>query len=180
MSWADDRVYLNQPNDVQAYDTTLPLNGAPGIPGEERWAYELVADGTKVIQKRKLLRNNTGGAVLTGETLNLSASSAWECDAKAAADSPVATVGGVVPDRVNGGTDSVPDGYWFWGVIRGEVDFMADAAVAQDALLVVKTASGAGRVDDPAVAGLEHAIVGRALAAAAMAGDLFKGYATIG
>ena len=71
----------------------------------------------------------------------------------------------------------LPTGYWCWACRRGTHAYIADAAVAANAPVTTALASAAGRFDDTAVAGIEHCLWGRAVAAVAAAGD--TGYMTM-
>lgn len=59
----------------------------------------------------------------------------------------------------------IPNGSWGYALRRGKCYGQADANLAADALLFVAVASANGRIDDTAVAGIEHCYLGRSLEA---------------
>ena len=186
MSWASDKVYNSSPEECFAYDTGQPRDGAPGFPGEERWCWATLESGANVLQKRRLVRNAAGVNLLRGELCELASGSVESVDAKGPLSMPNALFAGIVPQGVNenraaaiglGAVGTVPTGYWFWAVVGGHVDVLpgAAAAIVVDSLLLP---IAAGRVDDAAVAGLEHCIVGKSLEAAG-AGVRFEMLCTV-
>ena len=188
MSWASDKVYNSGCEEVFAYDTAQPRDGAPGLPGEERLCYGELESGELVIQKRRLVRNATGANLLAGEGCELASGQIEVIDAKSPANMPAVRFAGVVPEKVNenryaaaglGTQGIVPTAAWFWAVVGGKCDFIADAALVVDTPLICEAATGAGRVDDTAVAGLEHCIVGKAIEAAGAPGAKFEGLCTV-
>jgi len=126
-SWAGDVVYLDNPEDIWAYDTTEPGDGAPGKPGEIRWCYAELNSGVKVLQKRRLTRLALllGASVVKGSYLELGTGSYFVADALAPANMPLTDAAGFVSEEVNReGKGSVaqgvlPTGYWFWAVVEG-------------------------------------------------------------
>lgn len=190
MSFSDDRVFLDHPDDVQLYDTSLGRNGAPGVPGETRRVLATLESGREVVQVRRLTLVNVGANVAKGSLLEKEAGNAYNADALLPADTANIRTAGAVPYGINrnklGGVaagtlpGSATADYWAWLVIEGEVDLLADANLATDVPLISKAASAAGRVDDPAVTGLEHAILGRSLeAVTGGAGTLFEAYINV-
>lgn len=191
MSWATERVFLDHPDHVTLYDSTKPENGAPGKPGEYRFCMGELESGQLAFQKRQLCLVDVGANVTKSSVLEHESGEAATADALGAADLPVIRCAGVVPYRVNqnlqgGEAEGTLPGtattkYWAWLVVDGRVDLIADANIAVDAPLITKSASGtAGRVDDAAVTGLEHCIIGRSLeAVTGGAGTLFEAYVHI-
>lgn len=134
---------------------------APGVAGELReWK-----DDTYGYQVWRLVQNDTGADLPAYRVCDYDAGSTLLVGL-GAADTPKIRAAGCL-QRI------LPDGYYGWALCYGKGLGQADAAVAADAPLIVKTATAAGRVDDTAVAGLEHCIIGESKAAAAVAGDNF-------
>lgn len=192
MSWATNRIFLSKCEEVIAFDSTLPNNGAPGLPGEVRTCEAELADGSKVLQRRKLCLIDlaAGTVVAKGKVLSLKSGSYYIADALAAADTPAHKCAGFVSEKINenkiadqaqGELPGGGSGYWAWLVVGGPVDALSDAAVAANAEIVVKAASGAGQLDDTAVStvALSRAVVGVSLAAAAGADTSFLCRATL-
>lgn len=125
-------------------------------------------DATYGFQILRPVYNDTGASIAKGSVLDWDTGSGTAAGL-AAADAPKVTCAGVT-------VSIIPDGYWGWAVVYGECLVLSDAAVAVDTPLIVKSATGAGRVDDAAVAGLEHAIIGQAKQLAAAAGELIRAF----
>lgn len=122
----------------------------------------------------RLVKNNSGGARSKGEALDFDSGSTIDTGL-AAADSPRVQVAGFIRADV-----SVADGEYCFVVRKGSCSMVADANITANAPLVIKAASAAGRVDDPAVTGLEHAVIGFAKeAVTGGAGTSFTGVASL-
>lgn len=118
-----------------------------GKPGEIReWL-----DDTYGVQLYRHVSNNSVADIAAGLVLDFDAGSQEACGL-AAADAPRVNVAGVTQYVL-------PTTYYGWALCYGDGLVEADAAVVQDAPMI--TAGGVGKVDDTAVAGLEHCILGR-------------------
>ena len=134
--------------------------------GLERW----VCDETYGMRCYVPVYNGTGGTLLanTGVVWKTGVYTG-EIVAGGTSD-PVVKAAGILEA-------DLPTGYWGWACKRGTHAYIADAAVAANAPVTTALASAAGRFDDTAVAGIEHCLWGRAVAAVAAAGD--TGYMTV-
>jgi len=190
MSWAPSNIFLSKCEEVIPYDTTLPINGAPGLPGELRKCNAELASGAMVLQTRKLclLQLAAGTSVVKGSLLELKAGSYYIADALAAASATKNKCAGFVSEKINENKAAdlaqgvLPTAYWVWLVVQGPVDAIADANLAIETELVSVAASGAGRLDDTAIstAVLANAVVAMALeAVTGGAGTSFEANAKI-
>lgn len=108
--------------------------------------------------------NNTGATIAAKRMTGFSSGSRKNVGA-VGADAPAHNVAGVT--RV-----AIPDQSWAFVTRIGYAVVRADAAVAAGAAIITKAAAGTnGAVDDAAVAGLEHCILGTSIGTAAAAGD---------
>ncbi len=128
-------------------------------------------DATYGFQLYRCVKNATGATLAAGSVLDFDSGSNTLVGL-AADNAPKLTCAGVV-------VTAIPDLYWGWVVALGDCLVLSDAAVLVNTQLICESATGLGRVDDTAVAGLEHCIIGLARAAAAGAGVLFRAYINV-
>lgn len=165
-------VKLMTVNTTVAQDTAAPDNGAPG-PLSDLVSY---LSPTYGLQLFRLVYNSTGAAIPAGSTV--------VADAALAADSPQHDVDlstSADPKiKVKGVAQiAIPDGHFAYVLCHGFGQYLPDAAVTQGGLLSTANASAAGRLDDTAVAGIEHCIIGYAVEAGGAAGTLSPGFFSV-
>lgn len=119
-------------------------------------------DETYGYQIYRYFHNNSGNILAKGSVLDWDASSFVEAGLAVAA-APRRRLAGVLQT-------ACPVAYYGWALVYGKGEILDDAAVATDTELVVTTATGAGRVDDPAGPWVEDTVVGVALEADVAAG----------
>lgn len=115
------------------------------------------------VQIYRMLRNHTGSAFAVGIAVDFEADSQVDVEI-AAANSLGFDVGGITQN-------TVPAGYYFWGLVRGKGQILSANAIAAGAK--VKTTGGAGKFDDVALTLDSNEYLARALEAAG-AGDELK------
>tara|TARA_R100000664_G_C2740425_1_gene129011 strand:- start:117 stop:608 length:492 start_codon:yes stop_codon:yes gene_type:complete len=139
-----DKVYLSTPSDTPSE--------APGVSGEIREHIH----ATYGKQFYRMVKNDTGSSI--GANLAV----VYDCTGisadgvkvtKSAANAPAATVAGITQN-------AIADGKWGWVVCGGTCLATADDAVDISTLSTAITGSTAGELNDTAVSGNEHCIIG--------------------
>lgn len=154
--WLDDPLKT-----VHVYSADLVAK----MQGIQRW-YQHETYGW---QRLRFVRNNSGSTIATGMML------AWGTGSQSVA-APSA-VDALAAFALAGITQiAIPTGYCAWVVAQGNTLYTADQATDVDDLLFTDYTADAGRLGDPAVAGLEHCVVGRSLTAASGAGSTAVAY----
>ena len=116
-------------------------------------------DVTFGYRRCKLIRNNTGSALLAGSTVAFASGSSINVGLAAAAALKQTIAGILVAD--------IPAGYYGWAVCSGDVNCISDAAFPVNVRLrVVNASGGAGRLDSDAAAAAEDEFFALSLAAA--------------
>lgn len=136
MSLFDARIN-SHPDQIDAYDTAKPANGAAAKPGEVmEWNHP-----TYGIQRYRYVRNATGSTLAQGSLLSWNDLTAGQELVKLA---PVATPRWMCPGAVQR-SGGLPTGYWGWVLCEGDGLYLGAATVdAGDYLVCVTTA---GRLD---------------------------------
>lgn len=114
----------------------------------------------------RCVKNNTGGTLTPGSTGGIVmaySSGSSLLVARAGAAAPKNTVAGITPFRAG---YSILANYYFWVIAEGDVTGISDADIAANAAILVSVATADGYVDDDAVAGVEHCIIGWSLGSA--------------
>lgn len=160
-------IKLTTVNKTVAQDTAAPSNGAPGPLGD------LVSHihTTYGLQIYRLVYNSTGAQIAAGSCVVADAAATGaehDVDLSTSAD-PKITAKGIAQV-------AIPDAHFAYVLCYGNGQYLPDAAVADRGLLSTANASAAGRLDDTAVAGIEHCILGYALGAGGGAGVLSDGF----
>ena len=139
-----DKVYLSTPSDT--YTSAL------GVTGEIREHIH----ATYGKQFYRMVKNDTGaeiGANLAVVYDLTGASADGVSVTKSGASAPAVTVAGITQN-------AIPNGSWGWVCCGGQCLATADDAVTISTLATVQTGSTAGEVDDIAISGKEHCIIG--------------------
>lgn len=111
-------------------------------------------------QVYRYVHNNSGGDIPAYTLLDLDDGSSVDAG-PSAADTPRVKLAGV-PQA------ALTDDYYGWALVYGDGYVLPDnGGIAQGGILVPKAAAATGRVDDAALAGIEHCVMGEALAAGA-------------
>tara|TARA_R110001583_G_scaffold74292_2_gene205882 strand:- start:3770 stop:4249 length:480 start_codon:yes stop_codon:yes gene_type:complete len=133
-----DKVYLSTPSDTST--------SALGVTGEIR---EHI-DATHGKQYYRMVKNTSGANIAANLVVVFASGSSVNC-AIAGAAAPAATVAGITQYIV-------PNGEYGWVCCGGDCTVTAAADTAANSLL--STVSTAGKVDDTAIGGIEHALLG--------------------
>tara|TARA_R100001015_G_C4635122_1_gene203578 strand:- start:9451 stop:9939 length:489 start_codon:yes stop_codon:yes gene_type:complete len=148
-----DKVFLSTPSDT--------YTSAIGAIGEVR---EYIHP-TLGKQMYRMVKNSTGSSIAANLAVSFSSSGT------SGSSETVVLSGDADPSvKVAGITqNAIPDGHYGWVVCAGQCTATADAAVDISTLDTVITKS-AGEVDDTAISGKEHCIIGVFMADVAGAG----------
>lgn len=138
------KVFLTTPTDTSTE--------ASGVTGETR---EHI-DATHGKQTYRLVKNTTAAPILAAIGVIFKSGSSVEC-LLPAANAPANTFAGVT-------VGAIPVGHYAWVVCSGNVTATSGAIILVNKEMM--TFSTAGKFDDTAVGGLEHAIVGTSVSAA--------------
>ena len=139
-----DKVYLSTPSDT--YTSAL------GVTGEIREHIH----PTYGKQYYRMVKNDTGSTIAANQAVvyDLTGTSADAVKVTlSAVSAPAVTVAGITQT-------AIPTGRWAWVCCGGQCLATADDTVDISVLATVQTASTAGEVDDIAIAGKEHCIIG--------------------
>lgn len=139
-----DKVYLSTPSDT--------YTSAIGVTGEIREHIH----ATYGKQFYRMVKNDSGaeiGANLAVVYDLTGTSSDAQKVVKSGASAPKVTVAGITQN-------AIPNGSWGWVCCGGQCLATADDAVDISTLATVQTGSTAGELDDIAISGKEHCIIG--------------------
>ena len=139
-----DKIYLSTPSDT--YTSAL------GVTGEIREHIH----PTYGKQYYRMVKNDTGASIGANLAVvyDLTGTSADGVKVtKSAASAPAVTVAGVTQN-------AIADGYYGWVCCGGQCLATADDAVDISTLATAMTGSTVGELNDTAIAGLEHCIIG--------------------